>query len=679
MRLIALVMGFLLLLSAIHADTTASYTQDGLLIERTMQIRPINSISTTTGALRALNGTIITLSVTNRGPSDRHNLTLEEDITYLPSYIRIIYSIKPSQTDGRRVLWNVGDLPAGSRFEVSFSLPTPVSDAAVESAKPPTVRSARPPAEIIVPNIVDRGQTVVLRLTTPDGVPINDAQVELISPGGIRSSGTTDAMGRFVFVADQAGYYTYSIPDFTAGAIPATESRVPVVVTPPTTGAITPVSNASSSTPLFSFDALIGLWPLVGGLLIIGLLAFGIYSYFNRPSDDSPTAPAPAFRPPVRDGDGMTPTASPSSTVPDASASMPSSTRTAPSPPSSTSFGASNPQVVSQTRGLLAARRAAKNGDDAPQNPASSGTSADTDDEESQTGKHPGEFDFSSKPRYSEETTAILESGNLSDSGNEGKDENETEHFTSDETEESGDSSDSSGSPPPSWMTHEALNGERAEVDDEAITKTISELEALRSELKNRASARAASGEEQFEPSSQSGQSSRERHLKEAFNELGNLGQEMDNENTQEASDDSQVSSDILSQAAEPEASDEEITQSIAPEEIPTVSEAAAADERGEGGEGEEQGAQSYEPQLPEAEEAPRIIMEPISISPIPPRMSRVAKRPAKQAARRSPVKTASAKKKSAVSQGKKTPAAQKALPAKRAPAKKHAAKSKKR
>ena len=468
MRHIALLMGFLLLLSAIHADTSTSYNQDGLLIERTMQIVPMNAISQFTGALRPLNGTVITLSVTNSGPSDRHNLTLQEDLTYLPSYIRIIYSIQPSQTDGRKVIWNVGDLPAGRRFEASFSLPTPVSDAAVSSAKPPIVRSARPPAELIAPDTVERGQTAVLRLTTSDGIPIGGAQIELIQPDGTRSSGVTDELGRFVFTADQVGFYTYSVPDFAVGAIPATESRVPVVVAPPTTGSITPVTNSSgAATSSFPFDALLGLWPIAGGLIIVGLLAFGIYGYFNRPSrDDGPTPPAPAFRTPASDmggGASTLPSSSSSAERPSASTTNPEAASTSASskpdlgmrmpPPDSISTSSdvtgaaaalsSSGPVLSQTRDLLAARREAKTQESAQtQSPASSARAKDDGDgsseppkpsqwSESTTQSDPDEPSpargFGPKPRYSEETSMTLASPSPTESDSGEKEDTEKE------------------------------------------------------------------------------------------------------------------------------------------------------------------------------------------------------------------------------------------------------------
>jgi hypothetical protein len=690
----------------------------------------MSAISQFTGALRPLNGTVITLSVTNRGPSDRHNLTMEEDLTYLPSYIRIIYGIQPSHTDGRKVRWDVGDLPAGRRFEVSFSLPTPVSDAAVSSAKPIVVRSARPPAEIIAPNLVDKDQTVVLRLTTPSGIPINGAQLELIEPDGTRSSGVTDELGRFVFVADQTGFYTYSIPDFSVGAIPATESRVPVVVAPPTAGSITPVANASGASQPFPLDAVLGLWPFAGGLLIVGLLAFGIYGYFNRPAgDDGPAPPAPAFRPPDSDIGGGTSTAPTPSSATDRAASStsasfapdtpmtppPAYTSTSSDAPAAAALSSSPAAVLSQTRDLLATRREAKT---QTTGLSESTTSAAADEEDED--EEPDSSDFSSKPHYSEETTVAparpssIESDAEEKGDNEKKDD-DVPSSSSRWTEETATSdavdadeaapddsphSKSAGSPPPAWMTQEALSGEQVEVDDEAISKTISELEALRSELKNRAKTRAAVGES-APASSQSGvQSSRGRHLDESFEALSKLGHEIDEETAEEKADDSGSSeSSSATDAAAPEASDEEISESIAPADIPTVSEAAAAgedagreemgsapagDEAGAGEPAEDAKADEPSPEEPsEPDEAeplpppsPRIqIRDAISIAPIPPRMRRTPQ------ARKEIAKRLAAKPKiSTPAPRKKVPVSKHAsAPIKRGSAKRAAGKTKKR
>ncbi len=658
-----LLLGLLLALGTIMADYTSNYEQNGLSVQRFMQIRPMDSINPNTGIIHSRNGTVIILTVTNNGPSDRQNLTLSEDLSYLPPYIPITYSIRPSSTDGRQAAWNAGDLPAGRRFEVVFSLPVVVDDMAAKSAKPPVTSSAHPPAELSAPTLVDKGQTVSLQLLTPTGLPISGATIQLIMPSGLRVSGVTDANGRYAYSADQSGFYTYGIPDYLVGVIPATESRVPVVVAPPTTGAITPLANNSNSTsqPLFNADQLLGLWPFAGGFLLVGLIAFGLYGYFNRPiiDDRGPTPPAPATRPPVHDGGSasssgasaysdagrsLTSVSSSASASSSAFESGPSSSsksgESAPAPADESSViggsSTSDSDVLSKTRNLIAARR--KPEFSTTQQFRESQSRSDSADEETgaYAGKEEGhekeveseaysEAQEAASVRYTEETTMMPErinspsfssSSDEGSSGQSGASDGSDASDASDvsERQEGSDNSGSSdvssndsdvgaekysgatmpitGRPVPAWMTRASpLESESSEVDDEAISKTIAELEALRTELKNRAQARgegmAKDGEISASPSDYA---SRRQKSEESYQTLKKLGEKLDSASEfrdldetidaqiEENAQAEQDNAEVLNDAGEPEASLEEISESIAPEQ-PTVSEAAGADE----------------------------------------------------------------------------------------------------
>jgi len=492
--------GILLLLSLcslIAADVNMHFEQDGLSIERQLSVQHIGAIDTSSGVARTRYSSTITLIITNLGPVDRQNIALSEDLSYLPSYIRLSYSEKPS-SDGRTARWNLSHLSAGRSVSYSIVLPALVSDASVLSARAPQVSSDKPPAQLTAPNLVDLGQNVVILLRSASGAPLSGAHIDAIGPDSHPIALVTDSSGRAAFIASQAGFYTYLVNDYRVGFKPTTEARPAPVPVPPTTGAVVALpSNTTATTPPPFALELSGFLPLAGALLVVGIVAFGLYVYFNRPvEDDSPLPPAPATRPTDFAEPRNENNESSSEQVRSFSAgsqSGPSDLRSSKTssyvPPTSDAASSKTPvspaqdsgDVREQTRSLIANRR------------GQADTSSSVRSSPSDFAPSPSSVDWDSKPPVGEETT-IVETDSDSKEPDEYSSASDSSH-ASDSLAQSGfspaqDSSSPSPRPIPSWMSGTVADGEKSEVDDEAISKTISELEALREELKARSRSR---------------------------------------------------------------------------------------------------------------------------------------------------------------------------------------------
>ncbi len=500
----------LLLLSAsILASASVRIEQDGLIFERSLSVVPMDSINPSTGVVRQLEQTVITLTLSNPGQTDRTSVVLTEDLTYLPSYVRLSFGTAPARTDGRTASWTLPVLPAGRSVSYSISLPLALPDSALRAALPPKIAADRLPARLDAPAQVDLGQNVALTLRLAHGEPLAGARIEVTSPGTQRFVLTTDSQGRAFFNANQSGFYSYSTPDFSLPFSPATQSREPPPPAAPAAGAIVPAPAETPSSPAFSLDAA-GLWPIAGGLLFVGVLAFGLYAYFNRPSSEEPSAPpASAARPFVSES---RPAGSPSDSGPVASragsdeplpslssASSPPSSISGqpPSIPSTLSSASAAPsaspsssaELLGQTRDMLASRRSrpASASDSDTVTSSAPSPAPDTSDAVSPfsppaAASAPPALSArpspAPKPDYSEQTSVSEPSGPEPDEEEEAP----------------------SGPRPPSWVTSPAsLSAESTEVDDEAIAKTIAELEALREELRGRSASRQAPNGEKAE------------------------------------------------------------------------------------------------------------------------------------------------------------------------------------
>lgn len=475
----------LLSLSVAFADVQQNFVIDGLHLSRTLAVKPIGNYDSSTGAVKMQQESIIALTVFNPGPIDRQNVSIEEDLNYLPPNARLAFSFQP-ESDGRTARWMVPLLSAGQSFTVWFSLPASVPDGAVGKLGPMRVHTNKPLAALFTPNVVERGDSVSLRLRTPDGLPLPGVTIRLNAPDGARTELVTDESGRATFNAEQSGFYTYQVQNFEVGFAPSTESRGAILPSSETEGAITPVAPALAKNDDLG-NAIGRLWPLGLGILVVGAIALILYGFLaggpSNPEERLP--PAPATRPLTERGvEQLTTVPSLSEITPVAQtsvqASTPSGQRSAGVVPSSASSAPiSDPDAIAaRTRSMIARRRAMGQEDEAdeekPQMP---------DEAELEDGETGVESAADEKPaRFTEETML-----DLFDENGDVKKSDDVEPQS--EVHEPGVRSLRGGrpSPPPHWMTDEqAPEGEAAEIDDDAIRKTIEELEQLRSELATR-------------------------------------------------------------------------------------------------------------------------------------------------------------------------------------------------
>ncbi len=493
------------------ADTAVTYPMGHIEVTRTLAVRQIGRIDPGTGAAMPQYESIVTLTVANTGPLDRNAVRLEENLNWLPPHARLTYSLLPV-SDGQNARWVIDVLPAGRNFSVWFSLPVSVPDAAAQNAGSPRVNYNRSPALISVPPGVEIGGDANLRLRTADGLPLGGAEISVSTPEGKTLELQTDQTGKASFKAERAGFYTYGVPDYEVGFIPSTESIAPQVVVPATIGSLTPLPP-SGAGQMEGLLALVGFWPLALGLVLVAAMAFAIYTYFNTmPGDDSePMPPAPAVRLGGEESrNGKTDGAGGMSQAPGMVPKIPATGPAGAGQPTafqggeagaaqagaggagagaggvaplgSVSYrfgapGAGGGDLKAQTRDMLSRRRA--------------GTTGESTGRESET--ESGEPQMSGQQEEAQESDRREQDEAPQDDAGAQKTGFTEETFVpegpfdkEDDMEEREPGIQSARAP--AWMTHAAApeEAEETEIDDEAISKTIAELEQLRAELQAR-------------------------------------------------------------------------------------------------------------------------------------------------------------------------------------------------
>jgi hypothetical protein len=501
-RALKLFFAIILLCSTIAYAASLRYVQDGLVVERSLEIIPMNSINPSTGVIRKMQQTLITLTITNPGPADRSNVILEEDLTYLPSYVRLSFSKAPYESDGRTVRWKLPLLKAGSSVSYNITLPVAIQESAIYSALSPSVRADKVYAILDAPTQVYLGQNVALALKLADGRPVAGAVIDVIGPDLIKFSLVTDEDGRAFFAANQSGFYTYSIANFAFKSIPTTKSIEPSLPPIKSAGAIVP-AETQIQPPSADFGI---FWPILGGILLVGFAALGVFIYFSKIQEPAQGPASPA----------SSSSASPSAALPASSTGMPASENLQESRDLSQSMAANyspdlsssaqasssqpsaqgslgDPEIIrKQTRNLLASRRMQPGlvpsmpGVLQPSNLA----------QEPLEPKGEGFSEQTVVAKLQIEENEVKESKAEEEGQEDGKEQMQ---------EEGKDDADDLGSfsfeaSPPSWIVRpSSLPPESVEVDDEAIAKTIAELELLRKRLRERSKKHSDSASVQAE------------------------------------------------------------------------------------------------------------------------------------------------------------------------------------
>ncbi|MEM3031101.1 MAG: carboxypeptidase regulatory-like domain-containing protein [Candidatus Micrarchaeia archaeon] len=167
----------------------------------------------------------------------------------------------------------------------------------------PPAANVTPPKEtvqLLAPQIVEKGEEVVLTLLTLDGRPVAGARIVVMPPIDPSFTLLTNASGMTSFTALREGTYSFATPDYnlksnvTTRAITVTPPAPPINVSPP--APVENVSNVTIATPPADFatallnalrsgaNSLVNamstslpMWIVVGTVLFAALLLIVVY------------------------------------------------------------------------------------------------------------------------------------------------------------------------------------------------------------------------------------------------------------------------------------------------------------------------------------------------------------------------------------------------------------------
>jgi len=283
-------------------DVSVQYVQGGLELERILQIKPATTVYAATGAMVQAYESHITIIVKNVAQDAKKNLILEEDLSYLPPNARITYVISPDISDGRGAKWNIDSLLSGKSFEIKFSVPAIIPAQRVKQLPAPKVYFESGGYELVVPAKVSKGDGIELEAKSAAGMPVPGALIYVTYPDGRESAVATGADGKVKILAELEGEYLFQMQSGGQGAktiASIIEESVPVQPD---------IKEEAQEEAGFDFlGAIISAFAFAIGAIVIIAILYSIYKYLTAPVEDeegSPLPPAPATKMPTHEVDG---------------------------------------------------------------------------------------------------------------------------------------------------------------------------------------------------------------------------------------------------------------------------------------------------------------------------------------------------------------------------------------
>ncbi|MCX8197231.1 MAG: hypothetical protein N3G80_02865 [Candidatus Micrarchaeota archaeon] len=285
MRIIQLLM-FALLVSALFAQNySAQYAvEDWFKISRTITQEQgslcisngISNACMNSGAIAppALSSprTKVTLVVENVGSITRTNITIGENILYIPPGAKVEFSPSPSASDGKTVYWSIPQLAPGQSKKYSYEFDAALSESDTKRLSPLLVVAEPVLVYLSAPSSLQVGSRIDLVLKTIHGEPVAGAAIAVEFADGSRQLVKTNSQGIASFDAKKAGFYTYTVEGYKLAQPISTsvflkeEQKVPP-------------SAAASVADKGLISALSGIFPVFAAIFAIAIIALILYNF----------------------------------------------------------------------------------------------------------------------------------------------------------------------------------------------------------------------------------------------------------------------------------------------------------------------------------------------------------------------------------------------------------------
>lgn len=304
-----ILLGLMMIINPILATTDYSeqggataekyYSMHGLEVKRIFVSEPTQEMDLVRDEIVPAHRSVMTIRILNTGDEEKNDVILTEDLAYIPANAMIEFDPQPA-SNGRSVDWRIARLAPKDFIDVSYVIDALVSKSAILDLPAPKISYDVTKAMLIAPNSVDVGEKIELTLLDERGkMPLSDVVITVTNPQSTKIKVKTDNYGKAVFVATQKGAYRFASDDYQLIRSDTTYS-----VSAKEQGDTDPQTKrdedrGSDFDALAAAGSIFALWPIAAaGLIAIAVLVL-IFNFFNSPVEEEDIPAAPSTRPMV--------------------------------------------------------------------------------------------------------------------------------------------------------------------------------------------------------------------------------------------------------------------------------------------------------------------------------------------------------------------------------------------
>ncbi len=235
---------------------------------------------------------IVLLTIKNTGAFERKSIYITQDFSGIlsgdaKSAKKTKWDPTPSSLEWGKASHSYANLLPGEEIAISFEVSGKLTKEEFSGIPAPQINADSASAVITAPNETEVGQKVVVYLKTQSGIPIPNAEVSIISPGGKLQRIKTSKQGSIDYIAKEEGTYIYRAPGLKL--IRDAQTKANPIIVSLVTSEIAPKKAEEGIFMLFNLGDFAGI---IAGLVLVSvaLLAVAVFLSLREKGEEPQTA-----------------------------------------------------------------------------------------------------------------------------------------------------------------------------------------------------------------------------------------------------------------------------------------------------------------------------------------------------------------------------------------------------
>jgi hypothetical protein len=257
-----------------------TYTIGDFILTKNYILEEYKLFNPNTGAVQTNYNTIFSISIKNT-KTPKSGVFLYQDVSFIPTTMKINFDLSPQNSSGNYIIWNFGLIDKDQEVKIKMVVNGNVPKEKFLSQISTTIKYNPPSLILDAPLEGIKGEVIEITLKDMQNNPLRNLKVDVITPDGARLSYYTDQNGKIKFLAQSTGFYSYEVSGYEIGKKYTQILETSTIKEQPNnTQAQTSTPQEQKSEDIFGFIFNILSW-VVGIGILIALIYF-IYQLYKQ-------------------------------------------------------------------------------------------------------------------------------------------------------------------------------------------------------------------------------------------------------------------------------------------------------------------------------------------------------------------------------------------------------------